>query len=73
MSMKTYSVTLGAPGGATREVLVPSPTDVQAGDAAVALGKPGEAITRIVEIDDDGLQRADGPPAGTQTHADWTA
>lgn len=72
MSMRFYKVTL-VRDGVERDVVVPSKTDVQAGDAAVALGKPGEAIARIVEVEDDGLQHADGPPAGTQTHPDWTA
>lgn len=71
MTMKFYRVTLIRDGEA-RDVVVPSKTDVQAADAAVALAKPGETVGPIVEIDDDGLQHADGPPAGTQTHPDWT-
>jgi len=72
MTMRFYKVTLIREGEA-REVVVPSKTDVQAADAAVALAKPGETVGPIVEIEDDGLQHADGPPAGTQTHPDWTA
>lgn len=71
MTMKFYRVTLIRDGEA-RDVVVPSKTDVQAADAAVALAKPGETVGPIVEIDDDGLQHADGTPAGTQTHPDWT-
>ena len=66
MSMRFYKVTLGR-DCATREVTVPSLTDVQAGDAAALLAKPGEAILSMVEVTDDGLQHADGLPAGTQT------
>lgn len=72
MTMKFYKVTL-VRDGAEREVIVPSKTDVQAADAAVALARPGESLGPIVEIEDDGLQHADGLPAGTQTHPDWTA
>jgi hypothetical protein len=53
-------------GGATREVRVPSPTGVQAADAAAPLMKPGEAIQSIEEIEDDGLQTADGLPPKSQ-------
>ena len=72
MTMRFYKVTL-IRDGEERDVVVPSKTDVQAADAAVALAKPGETVGPIVEIDDDGLQHADGPPAGTQTHPDWIA
>lgn len=67
--MRFYRVTLGSEDGATREVVVPSKTDVQAGDAAVTLMHPGETILDSVEIDDP-YQRADALPAGTQTHPD---
>lgn len=70
MTMRMYRVILGGEGGATREVVVPSKTDVQAQDAAAALMLPGETILDSVEIGDDGYQRADAPPAGTQTHPD---
>lgn len=72
MTMRFYKVTL-IRDGEERDVVVPSKTDVQAADAAVALAKPGETVGPIVEVDDDGLQHADGPPAGTQTHPDWIA
>lgn len=72
MTMRFYKVTL-IRDGEERDVVVPSKTDVQAADAAVALAKPGETVGPIVEVEDDGLQHADGPPAGTQTHPDWTA
>ncbi len=72
MTMRFYKVTL-IRDGEERHVVVPSKTDVQAADAAVALAKPGETVGPIVEVDDDGLQHADGPPAGTQTHPDWIA
>lgn len=69
MAMRIYRVTIGTPAGDRREIKVPSKTDVQAGDAAVALMKPGETILTVEEIDDP-LQQVDGPPAGTQTHPD---
>ncbi|MFJ6023095.1 hypothetical protein ACIQC9_00685 [Brevundimonas sp. NPDC092305] len=50
MTIRTYSVTLGAEGGLTRDVRVASPTDVQAGDAARPLMSQGESILSIVEI-----------------------
>ena len=65
MTMRFYDVTLGRDGD-SRKVRVPSPTDVQAGDAAAKLVKPGEAILLIEEVADDGLQRADGPPPKSQ-------
>ena len=65
MTMKFYNVTLEGPGG-RRKIRVPSPTDVQAADAAAPLAKPGEAIISIVEVEDDGLQQADGLPPKTQ-------
>ncbi len=62
MTMRTYSVTLGAAGAATREVKVVSPTDVQAGDAARPLMTEGESILEIRETLDD-LRTIDaGPP-----------
>ena len=67
--MRFYRVTLGSEGGATRDVVVPSKTDVQAGDAAAALMHPGEQILDSVEIDDP-YQEADTLPPGTQTHPD---
>ena len=61
MSLKTYSVTLEAAGGATRTVRVASPTDVQAGDAARPLMAQDESILEIVETDADAPVDA-GPP-----------
>lgn len=68
MSMKIYRVTIGD-GNAQREVKVPSKTDIQAGDAAAPLLRPGETILSIIETDDP-YQKMDAPPAGTQTHPD---
>lgn len=67
--MRIFEVTLHAPDGGERTVRVPSKTGVQAGDAAVALARPGEAVGAIRETDDP-LQRVDGLPPGTQTHPD---
>lgn len=69
--MRIFEVTLRGPDGGERIVKVPSKTGVQAGDAAVALARSGEAITAIHETDDP-LQEVDGLPAGTQTHPDQT-
>lgn len=66
MSMKTYSVTFGAPGGATREVRVPSPTDVQAGDAARPLMREDESIVSITEVANDESRSLDAPPPKSQ-------
>ena len=65
MTMKYYDVKL-IRDGASRIVRVPSPTDVQAGDAAAKLAKPGEALGEIIEVRDDGLQHADGLPPLSQ-------
>lgn len=59
--MRTYKVTLVS-GGQTREVRVPSPTDVQAGDAAAPLMRSGEAIQSIEEVEDDGGGLDAAPP-----------
>ena len=72
MSMRIYRVSVRGEDGQTRVVKVPSKTDVQAGDAAAALMRPGEAILGIVETDDP-YQEVDGLPAGTQTHPDRIA
>lgn len=61
MSMKTYAVTLGAAGGTLRDVIVASPTDVQAGDAARPLMTQGESILEIRETDAEAPVNA-GPP-----------
>lgn len=65
MTMRFYRVTLGR-DGARRDVRVASPTDVQAGDAAAPLMKPGEAIAGIDEVEDDGLQSVDASPPKSQ-------
>lgn len=62
--MKIYKVTL-VMGGQTRQVRVPSPTDVQAGDAAAPLMRSGEAIQSIEEVEDDGRE-LDAPAPKTQ-------
>jgi len=67
--MRIYRVTVGRAGGDSRVLKVPSKTDVQAGDAAVALMSEGETILSIQETDDP-YQEVDGPPSGTQTHPD---
>lgn len=55
MSLHNYIVTVGA-DGATRELRVTSPTDVQAGDAAVSLMAADEAILKIERVSQaDGL------------------
>lgn len=63
--MRFYEVSVGRDGD-SRTLRVPSPTDVQAGDAAAKLMRPGEAILAITEVADDGLQHADGPPPKSQ-------
>jgi len=65
MSMKFYKVTVGRDGD-TRELRVPSPTDVQAADAAAPLMLPREAVLSIEEVQDDGTQQADGLPPKSQ-------
>lgn len=67
--MRIYEVTVGGEGRASRVLRVPSKTDVQAGDAALTLMSPGEAVLSIQEVEDP-LQQVDAPPAGTQTHPD---
>ena len=72
--MRFFKVKIEAKAtGATREVVVPSKTSVQAADAAAGLMKPGEAVASIEESLDPDVQRyhrADAPPPGTQTHPD---
>ncbi len=60
MTMKFYDVKL-INGSDSRFVRVPSPTDVQAGDAAATLAEPGEVLGEIREVEDDGTQHVDGP------------
>lgn len=67
--MRIYEVTVGGEGRPSRVLRVPSKTDVQAGDAALTLMSPGEAVLSIQEVEDP-LQQVDAPPAGTQTHPD---
>lgn len=64
MSLRTYSVTVGA-RGTTREIHVPSPTDVQAADAAAPLMREGESILSIVETPSES-QPLDGPQPKSQ-------
>ncbi len=64
--MKFYEVVVADAQGTERKLRVPSPTDVQAADAAAPLMKSGESILSIRETPDDGLQRTDGPPPRTQ-------
>lgn len=63
--MRFYAVVVEGDHG-RREVRVPSPTDVQAADAAAPLMKPGEAIVSITEVEDDGSHQADGLPPKSQ-------
>ena len=65
MTMKFYDVKL-IQGNDSRFVRVPSPTDVQAADAAVKLARPGEVMGEITHVQDDGLQQADGVPPLSQ-------
>ncbi|WP_426039818.1 hypothetical protein [Brevundimonas sp. DC300-4] len=65
MTMRFYTVTLER-NGERRDVRVPSPTDVQAADAAAPLMKAGESIISITEVEDDGLQQADALPPKSQ-------
>lgn len=64
MSMKLYRIVLHD-GAGDRVIRVPSPTGVQAGDAAAPLMREGETITSIEE-ELDPNQVADGPSPKTQ-------
>ena len=66
MTMKTYTVTLGTTGDGNREVRVPSPTDVQAGDAARPLMREGESILEIRQVADDETRPLDAAPPKSQ-------
>jgi hypothetical protein len=66
MSQKTYEVTLQTPTGDTRTVAVPSPTGVQAGDAARPLMADGEAILSITELPEGDTRDLDGGLPKTQ-------
>lgn len=69
MSMRIFRVTVGAEGGPTRTLKVPSKTEVQAGDAAATQMTAGEAVLSVEETDDP-YQEVDAMPPGTQTHPD---
>lgn len=62
MSLKTYAVTVGAPGGPSRVITVASPTDVQAGDAARPLMSETESILKIAVEHGDSAAPDAGPP-----------
>lgn len=64
--MKFYEIVVDDGRGGERRLRVPSPTDVQAADAAAPLLNSGETILSIRQTPDDGLQRTDGPPPRTQ-------
>ena len=64
MSMKTYAVRLGSPENGERDVIVPSPTDVQAADAARPLMREDESVLSITVLNDAAL--LDGAPPKTQ-------
>lgn len=64
--MRFYEVTVGSERGPSRKLRVPSPTDVQAADAAAPLMQAHESILSVSEVPDDGLQATDGPPPKTQ-------
>ncbi len=64
MTMRLFKVTLDGPSG-RREIVVPSPTEVQASDAAAVGARPGEAIAGIEEVDSE-YQQADVMPPTTQ-------
>ncbi len=66
MSQKSYEVTLQSQTGDTRTVAVPSPTDVQAGDAARRLMADGEAIISITELPEGDTRALDGGLPKTQ-------
>lgn len=66
MTLKTFEVTLDTPGGDKRVVTVPSPSGVQAGDAARPLMQDGEVILEIVERRDDEQRHFDAAPPKTQ-------
>lgn len=65
MAMQFFDVRLER-NGDERTVRVPSPTGVQAADAAAPLMRSGERIVRVEAAQDDGLQHADTPPARSQ-------
>lgn len=66
MTEKIYEVTLETASGQTRIVTVPSPTDVQAGDAARPLMQQDEAILAINQLADAAGHDVDAGPPKTQ-------
>lgn len=66
MNQKTYEVILQTSTGDTRTVAVPSPTGVQAGDAARPLMVEGEAIISITELPEGDTRDLDGSSPKTQ-------
>ncbi|WP_313008232.1 hypothetical protein [Brevundimonas vesicularis] len=58
MTLKTYAVKLGDPSGVERAVTVPSPTDVQAADAARPLMRENEVILSVAQLDDEAASDA---------------
>ena len=67
MTERLFRVTLEGPDG-QRDVVVPSPTAVQASDAAVVDARAGEAIVSIHEVDADAHHPDVAPPV-TQAEA----
>ncbi|WP_235560378.1 hypothetical protein [Brevundimonas sp. Leaf363] len=64
MTMKLFRIVVHGPGG-DRTIRVPSPTEVQAGDAAAPLMAEGDAIVSVEE-ELDASQVADAAPPKTQ-------
>ncbi|RZJ45938.1 MAG: hypothetical protein EON87_06285 [Brevundimonas sp.] len=62
--MKLFRIVVHGPGG-DRTIRVPSPTEVQAGDAAAPLMVEGDAIVSVEE-ELDASQVADTAPPKTQ-------
>ncbi len=66
MSQKIYEVTIQTQTGDTRTVAVPSPTGVQAGDAARPLMADGESIISITQLPEGDTRHLDGGLPKTQ-------
>ncbi|WP_313008985.1 hypothetical protein [Brevundimonas vesicularis] len=58
MTFKTYAVKLGAPSGVERTITVPSPTDVQAADAARPLMRENEVILSVEQLEGEAASYA---------------
>ena len=58
MTLKTYAVKLAAPSGVERTVTVPSPTDVQAADAARPLMRENEVILSVAQLEEEAASDA---------------